>query len=205
MMTSLKRLMATAGVSTGDTEAFAGVFFGSDLSGPMAVGEIPIDGFGDAGGEIFLGRPAEFRLEFRAVDGVAAVVAGAVGDVGDLGCVGPAVGAGRLLVEEGADGVNDFDVRFFIQAPDVIGFAEATFLKDEPDGGGVVLNVKPVADLSAVAVDGEIFSLEGVEDDERDEFFREVKGPVVIRAVRREGWEMVSVLERTDEVVAGGF
>jgi hypothetical protein len=109
------------------------------------------------------------------------------------------------LVEEGADGVNDFDVRFFVQAADVVGLADAAFLEDEPDGGGVVFDVEPVADLHAVAVDGEIFAFEGVEDDERDEFLREVIRAVVVRAVGRERREMIGVLERADEVVAGGF
>ena len=169
------------------------------------MGEIPVDRFGDAGGEVFLGGPAEFGLEFRAVDRVATVVTGAVSDVGDLGGVGFTVGARGFLVEEGADGVNDFDIRFFVQAADVVGLAEAAFLEDEPDRGGVVFDVEPVADLHAVAVDGEMFSLEGVEDDERDKFFGEVIRAVVVRAVRREGREMVGVLERADEVVAGGF
>ena len=121
--------------------------------------EIPVDCLGDAGGEVFFRSPAEFGLEFAAVDRVAAVVAGAVGDVGDLLGVGLAVGAGGLLVEEGADAVNDFDVRFFVQAADVVSLADAAFLEDEPDGGRVVLDVEPVADLHAVAVDGEFFAL----------------------------------------------
>ena len=172
-----------------------------DVGGPAAVGEIPVDRFGDAGGEVFLGGPAEFGLEFRAVDRVATVVAGAVSDVGDLGGVGFAVGARGFFVEEGADGVNDFDVRFFIQAPDVIGFAEATFLKDEPDGGGVVLDVEPVADLHAVAVHRQGLACQCVDDHQGDEFFRKMVRAVVVGAICREDGQTVGVVVGADQVV----
>src|SRR5690606_38942404 len=72
-------------------EPFSSVLFRRDVRGPVAVRQVPVDGAGDAGFEGFLRFPAEFALEFCAVDRVAAVVAGAVGDVGDLFGVGAAV------------------------------------------------------------------------------------------------------------------
>ena len=48
---------------------------------PGLVGHVPVDGGPEALGEVGVGRPpAELALELGAVDGVAAVVAGAVGD-----------------------------------------------------------------------------------------------------------------------------
>ena len=47
----------------------------------------------------------------------------------------------------------------------------------------MVFDVEPVADLLSVSVDGERFSCEGVVDDERDKFFWEVVGSVVVGAV----------------------
>ena len=48
---------------------------------PGLVGDVPVDGGLEPLGEVGVGRPpAELVLELRAVDGVAAVVAGAVGD-----------------------------------------------------------------------------------------------------------------------------
>ena len=179
-------------------EAFAGVFFGRDVGGPTAVFEVPVDGFFDAGVEVFLGGPAELVADFGAVDGVAAVVAGAVGDVGDLRVVRFAVGARGAFVEDRADAVNDFEIRAFVEAADVVGFAGAAFGEGEPDGGGVVFDVEPVADLLAVAVDGEGFSFEGVENHQGDEFLGEVEGAVIVGAVGRDRGEAVGVLEGAD-------
>jgi hypothetical protein len=78
-------------------------------------------------------------------------------------------------------------------------------LEHEPDGASVVLDVEPVADLHAVAIDGEIFPLKGIEDHQRDELFREVIRAVVVRAVGRQRGESVGVLVGADEVVAGSL
>src|SRR5262249_38211021 len=134
-------------------EAFASVFLGRDLGGPVAVGEVPVDGFLDAGGERLARGPAKLALDLRTIDCVAAVVAGAVGDVGDLIGVFFAVGTRGLLVEQRADRTDDLEVRLLVQAADVVGLADATALEHEPDRGGVVLDEEPVADLHAVAVD----------------------------------------------------
>ena len=124
---------------------------------------------------------AEFALDFGAVDGVAEVVAGAVFDVGDEGAAGGAGGeGGHLLVEEVADFLDDGDVGEFVAAADVVGGAVFGFHEDAPDGGAVVFDVEPVADVQAVAIDGKGFAFEGVEDHQGDEFFGEVVGAVVV-------------------------
>ena len=169
------------------------------------MGEIPIHGLGDAGGEGLDRLPAELAVDLGAINGVAAVVAGAIGDVGDLGLVRLAVGARGLLPEQGADRLHDLDVRFFVHPADVVGLAGAALVQHEPDGAGVVLDIEPVADLHAVTVDRQRFALEGVEDHQRDQLFGEVVGTVVVRAVGRQRGEAVGVLVGADEVVAGGL
>ena len=169
------------------------------------MGEIPIDGLGEAGFERLTGRPGEFALDFCAIDGVAAVVAGTVGDIGDLRGVGGAVGAGGFGVQERAEGVHHIEIRAFVESADIVGLAEAAFLQDEPDGGSVIFDEKPIADLLAVAIHGEGLSIERVQNHQGDELFRKMVGAVVVRAVRRQGGETVGVLEGPNEVVAGGL
>ena len=69
----------------------------------------------------------------------------------------------------------------------------------------MVFDVEPVADLLAVAVNGERFPLEGVEDHQRDQFFGKVIRAVIVGAVGRDRGQMISVLKGADDVVAGGL
>ena len=176
-----------------------------DIPHPVLVVEIPLDGFADAGLEAFRRFPTELAVDFCGVDGVAAVVARAVGDEGDLVLVELAIGAWREFVEECANGVHDIKVRFFIPTADVVGLAHAASLQHAADGGAVVAHIEPVADLLAVAVDGERFSSQGIVDDQRDEFFWKMQRAIVVRAIRSEGGEPVGVVVGAHEVVAGGL
>ena len=54
-----------------------------------------------------------------------------------------------------------------------------------PECAGVVLDVEPVADVVAVAVDRQGLALQGVEDHQRDQLLGELVGAVVVRAVGR--------------------
>ena len=121
---------------------------------PILIVEIPLHRLADAGIEGFGRFPAEFSLEFAGVDGVAAVVAGAILDVGDLVGVGLAVGARAEFVEDGTEGADDVEVGLFVPAADVVDLADLAGFQHAADGAAVVLDVEPVTDLLAVAVDG---------------------------------------------------
>ena len=158
-------------------EASPRVARGRDLVAPGAILQVPSDGLGEARFERLQGLPAELALQLGAVDRVAAVVAGPVGHVGDLCGVAFTVGARCLRVEQRADAPDDVEVGPLVDAADIVGLTGATALEHRPDGGGVVLHVEPVADLLAVAVDRERLAVEGVEDDQRDEFSGKWYGP----------------------------
>ncbi len=132
-------------------------------------------------------------------------MAGTVFDERDLCSVGGAIGAGLESIEQIADVVNDLDVGHLVVAADVVHFAELAGFKDATDGGAVILDEEPVADLASVPVNGEGFPGEGVVDDERDEFFWKVIGPVVVGTVGGEHGEPVGVVVGADEMVAGSF
>jgi len=147
------------------------------------VGEVPLDGFANAGFESFGGFPAEFTVDFGGIDRVAAVVAGAVGDIGDLRGIGRAIGSRREIIEHRTKCVDYLKVGFFIPAADVVGFANLPVLEDATNGRAVVLRIEPIADFLAIAVDGKWFAGEGIVDDQRDEFLREMIGAVLVRAI----------------------
>ena len=67
----------------------------------------------------------------------------------------------------------------------------------------MVAYVEPVADVLALAVDGNGSVLQRVQDDQRDELFGKLVGAVVIRAIRDDHRQAVGVPVSPHEVVAG--
>ena len=150
---------------------------------PGLVGHVPVDRLLEPPGEVGVRRPpAELALELRAVDGVAAVVAGAVGDpVEVLG-----VAAHRL-----EDHAQDGDVVLLAISPDEVGLPRAALGEDVPDGRGVVLGVDPVADVLAAAVELGSDAVDDVGDLPGDELLHVLVGAVVVGAVGDRGSQAV--------------
>lgn len=69
----------------------------------------------------------------------------------------------------------------------------------------MVFDVEPIADVRAVAVDGERFAFEDFLDHERDELLRELVRAVIVGAVCSNYGELVSVGVGACEVIASGF
>lgn len=144
-----------------------------------------------------MGRPpAELALELRAVDGVAAVVAGAVGDpVEVLG-----VAAHRL-----EDHAKHGDVVLLAVGADEVGLPHAALGEDVPDGRGVVLGVDPVADVLAAPVELGAHAVDDVRDLARDELLHVLVGAVVVGAVGDRGAKAVGARPGAHEHVGAGL
>lgn len=162
---------------------------------PGLVGDVPVDGGLQALGEVGVRRPpAQLALELRAVDGVAAVVAGAVGDpVEVLG-----VAAHRL-----EDHAQHGDVVLLAVGSDEVGLPHAALGEDVPDGRGVVLGVDPVADVLAAAVELGADAVDDVRDLARDELLHVLVGAVVVGAVGDRGAKPVGAGPCAHEHVGG--
>ena len=130
-----------------------------------------------------MGRPpAELALQLRAVDGVAAVVAGAVGDpVEVLG----------VLPHRLEDHAQDRDVVPLPIGADEVGLPHAALGEDVPDGRGVVLGVDPVADVLALPVELGADAVDDVRDLPGDELLHVLVGAVVVGAVGDRGAQAV--------------
>ena len=109
------------------------------------------------------------------------------------------------FVEQGANGAHDLEVGFFAAAADVVGLSGLAGLQHAADGAAVVAHIQPVAHLLAVAVHRQGFAGQGVDDHQRDEFFRKVVRPVVVGAVGGEHRQAVGVVPGAHQVVAGGL
>ena len=172
---------------------------------PLGVVQVPLHRLADAALE-GLGRfPAQLALDLARIDRVTPVMAGAVGDVGDLRGVAGTICPGPQLVQQRADRADDFDVGLFVPAAHVVGLAQLAGLEYPADRAAVVLDIEPVAHLHAVAIDRQGFAGQCVDDHERDEFFGEVVGAVVVGAVGGEHRQAVGVVPGAHQVVAGGL
>lgn len=150
---------------------------------PGLVGDVPVDGGPQALGEVGVGRPpAELALELRAVDGVAAVVAGAVGDpVEVLG----------VLSHRLEDHAENGDVVLLAVGADEVGLPRAALGEDVPHRGAVVLGMDPVADVLALPVELGADAVDDVGDLPGDELLHVLVGAVVVGAVGDRGAQTV--------------
>ena len=140
--------------------------------------------------------PAQLALEFRAVDGVAAVVAGAVGNpVEVLG----------VLSHRLQDHAQDRDVVLLAVGADEVGLPHAALGQDVPDGRGVVLGVDPVADVLAAAVELGADAVDDVGDLPGDELLHVLVGAVVVGAVGDRGAQAVGAGPGAHQHVGAGL
>ena len=164
---------------------------------PGLVGDVPVDGGLEALGEVGVGRPpAQLALELRAVDGVAAVVAGAVGDPVEV------LGVASHGREYHA---QDHDVVPLPIGADEVGLPRAALGEDVPDGAGVVLGVDPVADVLAAAVELGAHAVDDVRDLPGDELLHVLVGAVVVGAVGDRGAKPVGAGPGAHEHVGGSL
>ena len=142
-----------------------------------------------------MGRPpAELALELGAVDGVAAVVAGAVGDPVEV--LGVAAHGREYHAQ-------DRDVVLLPIGSDEVGLPRAALREDVPDGRGVVLGVDPVADVLAAAVELGADAVYDVRDLPGDELLHVLVGAVVVGAVGDRGAQAVGAGPGAHEHVGG--
>lgn len=164
---------------------------------PGLVLDVPVDGLLEALGEVGVGRPpAQLAPQLRAVDGVAAVVAGAVGDPVEV----PGVAAHRLQ-----DHAQDRDVVPLAVRADEVGLPHPPLGEDVPHRGAVVLGVDPVADVLALPVELGADAVDDVRDLPGDELLHVLVGAVVVGAVGDRGAKAVGAGPGADEHVGGSL
>src|SRR6202521_2521115 len=155
----------------------AEVLAGEDALPPAAVLAVPGDRRGERVLEAVARSPAELAGGLRRVDGVAAVVPGAVLDVLDE----------RLgLTEQRQHALDDLDVAALAGGAEVVDLPRLALLERGEEPAAVVLDVDPVADVEAVAVDRKRLVAERVRDHERYDLLRELVRAVVVRAARHD-------------------
>src|ERR1700689_4565704 len=167
--------------------------------------KIPAGGFADSGYECFLGTPVQFALNLGCVHRVAAVMTRTIFDESDELFVRDDGVVRAQFIEQRADGGDDLEVLFFAAAADVVGFSDMAVGEYGAKGAAVVLDVEPVADVFAIAIDRERLAGAGVQDHERNQFFGKLVRAVIIGAVGGEDGKSVGVVVGADEGVGSSL
>src|SRR5690606_17938627 len=128
---------------------------------PPLVLNVPAHRLLDAGVEVFLRAPAELGLELGSIDCIARVMARAVSDELNQPVVRSPLWL--HLVEDLADAAHHVDVAALVAAPDIVLLADPAARADQVQCPRVVIDVEPVADVGAGAVDRQRLALERVE------------------------------------------
>ncbi len=101
--------------------------------------------------------------------------------------------------------MDDFQVRLFVPAADVIGFPGDACFNDPAYGSAVVADIQPVPHIHSIPVDRQRFGVKRVVDDEGNEFFGELVGAVVVGAVRRQHRQTIGVVPGANQMVGSGL
>ncbi len=117
--------------------------------------------------------------------------------------------AGRLvrvhLFQEVAQYVDYFQILALVVAADVVGLARPAFEQHLDQGAGMVLDIEPVADLAALAIDRQRLALQGVKYGQRDQLLGEVVGAVVVGAIGGNRRQAVGVMPGAHQVIGRGL
>src|SRR5450756_1783081 len=89
-------------------------------------------------------------------------------------------GLAGLCGEGVEEQVDEVDVAQLVASADVVDVSGGTFAQDGVDGMTVVLDIQPVADVAAVAIDRDGFTGQGFLDREGNELLGVLAGTVVV-------------------------
>ena len=98
---------------------------------------------------------------------------------------------------------NELNILTFVITSDVVTLPYPALGQDGVQGLSVVFDVEPVADVFALAVDGYRLASEAFEDDDRDQFFGKLVGPVVVGTIGDEDGEAVGICPCAGKMIGG--
>ena len=127
------------------------------------------------------GLPAQFPADLLRVDGVAQVVPGPVGYKGD---------EGFRLTQLPQNGFHHIQIAALIVAADVVDLRCLAPADNAVHCGTVIFHIQPVPDVFPLAVYRQRLVGHGPGDHQRDQFFRELIGAVVVGTAGNGGGQL---------------
>lgn len=176
-----------------------------DIGHPLLIVEIPTNSFLQTSFKCFLRTPADIALNSAGVDRIAPIMARTIRHEGDLFLIRSAVGARPFGIENGADEVYDRDVAFLAGATDIVDGARPPVRQHGAKRRAMISDIDPIADIQAVAINRDFPAIEGAVDGQRNQLFRELAGPIVIRAIGGDDRQAVGVMERANQMIGASL
>ena len=125
---------------------------------------------------------------------------GPVGDKGDKIGIGACI-ARAQSVQNTAQRFNQFKVRVFVFTTDVIATPQHALFQNQQKRVGVVLDIQPIANIAPIAINGQGFFRQRVQNHHRDQFFRKMIGAVVVRTIRQHHRQAIGFMPRADQMI----
>ena len=72
--------------------------------------------------------------------------------------------------------INNINIRPFVVAPDVVSLPVTSLFDNQLNSSGMIIHIEPVPNLFAVAVDGQRFAPQDIEQTKRNKFLRKMIG-----------------------------
>src|SRR6266436_6921396 len=96
-------------------------------------------------------------------------------------------------------------ILFHVRSADVVHLADSSVFENCENSAAIVFHVQPVALLFAVAVDRKRFVVQRIRDHERQEFFRELVGTVIVRGASDQSGKFVGSHVGTNQEIGGSL
>ena len=99
--------------------------------------------------------------------------------------------------------LDDVDIRHLVMAADVVDLADSALVDNQVNRLAVILDIQPVADVLALAVDRQRLVGKRVGNHQRNQLLREVIGAVVVGAAADgDGQTVGSVIRQHEQIRA---
>src|SRR5580704_16070475 len=144
-----------------------------DAINPFGVGLVPVDGIADPLAKGHLRLPVELTFRLAAIDGIPQVVPGTITDK---------FNQSLRFSEQLEQHAGQVDIANFLVTAEVVDLARLPLAQSRVDSPAVIMHVNPVADILPRAIHGQRLVFESLRDEEGNNLFRELVGPVIVGA-----------------------
>jgi hypothetical protein len=89
--------------------------------------------------------------------------------------------------------MDDLNILLFIVSADIVSFKQPSLLLYHIDRLRMIFHIQPVPDILSIAIHRQLLSLQCIVDDQRNQFFRELIGTIIVGTVCDVGREFIGV------------
>ncbi|MNE23205.1 hypothetical protein D3C80_1164490 [compost metagenome] len=134
------------------------------------------------------------------IDCIAAVMSRTIRNIGDLVAIGTFFR--HNFIQQVTNSMDHIKVLLLVMATDIVSLTRLTLSDDGVQCAGMIFNIQPVADLIAFAINRQRFTVQGIQNNQRDQLLREVIRAIVVRTVSHNGRETIGAQPCANQMIA---